>query len=75
MAKTKFHNYTDELLKPHPLTTALLPVRIGKMSSSPWMPISPSFGGQRHHFGYYHNIAHYLLIVPLVLLFYSGHWI
>ena len=38
------------------------------MSSSQWMPISPSFGGQGHHLGYYHKIAHYLFIVPLVLL-------
>ena len=39
------------------------------MSSSPtWLPISPSFGGQGHHLGYYHNIAHYLIIVPLVFL-------
>ena len=33
-----------------------------------WLPISPSFGGQGHHLGYYHNIVHYLFIVPLVLL-------
>ena len=39
------------------------------MSSSPtWLPISPSFGGQGHHLGYYHNIAYYVFIAPLFLI-------
>ena len=39
------------------------------MSTSPtWLPISPSFGGQGHHLSYYHNIVHYLFIIPLVII-------